>query len=270
MRLRSRATALMVTKSKLTLGEDLSFYQLATTPYGEVNNLCEGERFFEQPTADAGFCSAFLVDADTMVTAGHCISDYDCDRVAFVFDFAFEDPDANLTQVRPENVYECAQVIGRERAYAGTDYAVVRLKQPVLNRKPLVLAHDDSLAQGDALTVIGYPMALPVKISGGAAVRDNSDADFFVANLDTFAGNSGSAVLNSITGEVEGILVRGEGDFETAHQGVDDEVCYLENRCADDACRGEDVTRTSKFRHIVLGTTPPELPAPVEITPSRR
>jgi hypothetical protein len=59
-----------------------------------------------------------------------------------------------------------------------------------------------------------------------------------VANLDTYGGNSGSPVFNHRTGEVEGILVRGENDYVyDPGQG-----CQVSNRCASDVCRGEDVT----------------------------
>jgi V8-like Glu-specific endopeptidase len=65
--------------------------------------------------------------------------------------------------------------------------------------------------QGDRLTVVGYPMGLPAKIAAGAVVREIRSA-YLVANLDTYGGNSGSAVfstdaLESGTLRVEGVLV---------------------------------------------------------------
>ncbi|MGZ4885265.1 MAG: hypothetical protein ACXV5H_07070 [Halobacteriota archaeon] len=64
---------------------------------------------------------------------------------------------------------------------------------------------------GDSLRVhmIGHPAGLPTNFAGGAAVRSNKPCAFFVANLDTYAGNSGSPVFYSGTHEVEGILVGG-------------------------------------------------------------
>ena len=261
MLMRSRATALMVHKSQLEISTHLDGWEIPSTSYGEANQLCEGERFFSQPTADPGFCSSFLVDANTMVTAGHCISAWDCERVAFVFGFALEKADSQITHMTTDNLYECDSIVARQRAYGGLDYAVVRLKRPVLDREPLVLAPDESLSEGDPLTVIGYPMGLPVKISAGGVVRDNTKKEYFVANIDTFAGNSGSAVLNSVTGEVEGILVRGEGDFVVGEQSTDNgAMCFEEHRCPEDGCRGEDVTRTKQFRHVVWGTSTPDAP----------
>jgi V8-like Glu-specific endopeptidase len=85
--------------------------------------------------------------------------------------------------------------------------------------------------------VIGHPTGLPTKVSAGANVRSVNDV-YFVANLDTFGGNSGSAVFNAETGEIEGILVRGERDYRyNSARG-----CYVPNTCVNLGCRGEDST----------------------------
>ena len=55
----------------------------------------------------------------------------------------------------------------------------------------------------------------------------------------TLGGNSGSAVFNSATGLVEGILVRGEQDYVLKGD------CRVSNVCPVDGCRGEDVTKIS-------------------------
>ena len=49
-------------------------------------------------------------------------------------------------------------------------------------------------------------------MSHNAEVLKNDGLTWFMANLDSFEGNSGSAVFNELTGEVEGILVRGKPD----------------------------------------------------------
>jgi len=70
-------------------------------------------------------------------------------------------------------------------------------------------------------------------------VRDASPTGYFVANLDTYGGNSGSAVFNAKTGVIVGILVRGENDY--IYQGD----CRVSNVCQATGCRGEDVTKLS-------------------------
>ena len=112
----------------------------------------------------------------------------------------------------------------------------------------LALRHADDepkLVMGGELTVIGYPLGLPVKIASGGTVR-GFGRGFLVANLDTYEGNSGSAVLNSeklAKGQilVEGVLVRGENDFEMTAP------CYISKRCPSYGCRGEDVTLAAEI-----------------------
>ena len=62
---------------------------------------------------------------------------------------------------------------------------------------------------------------------------------YFSANLDTYGGNSGSAVFNANTGVVEGILVRGATDYVSdPSQGG----CRVSNILGKHAGKGEDVT----------------------------
>ncbi len=108
--------------------------------------------------------------------------------------------------------------------------------------------------------VIGHPAGLPTKVSGGAKVRDAGPTGHFVANLDTYGGNSGSAVFNAKTGLIEGILVRGEIDY-TWRGG-----CKVSNTCADDGCRGEDVTKISALSGNI--PAPSAAPAGIASMPS--
>ena len=97
--------------------------------------------------------------------------------------------------------------------------------------------------------MIGHPCGLPQKFADGATVRDNTPKAFFVANLDTYGGNSGSPVFNSSNQAVEGILVRGENDFVT------NGTCFVSLVCPTTGCRGEDVTRASEWATKVPKTT---------------
>jgi hypothetical protein len=98
--------------------------------------------------------------------------------------------------------------------------------------------------------VIGHPVGLPTKFADGANVRNNNNESFFVCNLDTYGGNSGSPVFNSSTHELEGILVRGETDFIVTENG-----CRKSNVCPQNdpnfVCRGEDCTRSTEFGDFV-------------------
>lgn len=118
---------------------------------------------------------------------------------------------------------------------------------------PLKFRESGTAGDGEQLVVIGHPSGLPTKIAGGAKIR-SGEAAYFTANLDTFGGNSGSAVFNATTGIVEGILVRGELDYVS--DIVDGKVCKRANKCSDDGCDGEDVTRITSVEGIPVSKVP--------------
>lgn len=212
--------------------------QLPTQSFGERLGMCKSEPFADQPIG--AFCSGSLVAPDVIMTAGHCVpSPEDCAGVKFVFGFTIAKEGQDPTKVAAADVYGCKELIGRQQDNAGADWALVRLDRRVAGHQPLKLNVGGKIDKGAPVLVIGHPVGLPTKIAGGAHVRDSSNPGFFVANLDTYGGNSGSAVFNAETGLVEGILVRGEQDFtyDSTQQ------CRVSNRCADDGCRGEDVTK---------------------------
>ena len=65
---------------------------------------------------------------------------------------------------------------------------------------------------------------------------------YFVANLDTFAGNSGSPVFNP-SYEVVGVLSRGAADYD-ARPGAN---CNDALVCPVNGCLGETVTLNAAF-----------------------
>lgn len=223
-------------------------YKLATANYGSSMGLCAGELFREQPIG--AFCSGSLVAENLVMTAGHCIKDEsDCADTKFVFGFGLKASGAELSSAKASDVYSCKKIVKRylEEDYGvlGPDYALVELDRPAVGRAPLAVSREGGLKKGDAIFVIGHPSGLPVKVAGGATVRDPSPAGYFVANLDTYGGNSGSAVFNGRTGLIEGILVRGENDF------VFKDDCRVSNVVLADGGRGEDVTKVSELASAI-------------------
>ncbi len=217
--------------------------------FGDAFQLCSSEPFFEQPSG--AFCSGSLVGPDLILTAGHCVEDENaCAGTRFIFDYGVKTQGEMPEIVPEENVYSCASIVTREENDNGADYALIRVDRKVTSRRPLAIHRGGDAGAGSRLVVIGHPSGLPTKVSGGAAVRDASPEGYFVANLDTYGGNSGSAVFNADTGAIEGVLVRGETDF-----GWDDNGnCRISNRCADDGCRGEDVTKISAVAAFIPET----------------
>jgi V8-like Glu-specific endopeptidase len=207
-------------------------------------NLCQNEPFYEQPIG--AFCSGSLVGPDLMMTAGHCIrSQSSCETTTFVFGYGVEEQGQYPTKAKSSDVYRCKTLIQRMEIGDGADFALVKVDRVVTDRNPLPINRSANISNGTPLVVIGHPSGLPTKISDGANVRAADRNGFFVANLDTYGGNSGSAVFNTLTGLVEGILVRGEQDF--VYRGG----CAVSNRCASDGCRGEDVTKITELSKYI-------------------
>lgn len=209
-------------------------------PFGGAVDLCPDEPYRGQPAG--AFCSGSLVGEDLIMTAGHCMeTEEDCKGARFVFGFAAGKDGKPPASVPSDEVYSCSKLVGQKLEGRGVDFAVAKLDRPVKNHKPLRLRRSGAPPVGTPLVVIGHPVGLPTKVAGGAAIRKNDEGGYFAGNLDTYGGNSGSAVINSVTGEVEGILVRGGADFEYDEQ----RKCARSVRTMNDTGRGEDVTLVS-------------------------
>lgn len=207
-------------------------------------SFCASERFTEQP--NPGMCSGFLVAPDLIVTAGHCATiENMCETYSWVFDFRVDAVTKTAgVDVKEENIYNCKKVISANLSTGmGLDYGLIQLDRKVTDRAPLEIRSLGQVDSKSSLLVIGNPSGLPLKVATGANVRKNVHPFYFSANLDTFQGNSGSAVINADTGVVEGILVRGEEDFE-ANMGL---MCIEAKRCDDSGCRGEDISRMTQI-----------------------
>jgi len=216
---------------------------LRTVNFGAEHNLCAGERFREQPAG--AFCSGFLVAPDMIATAGHCVNSGNVTDVRFVFGFRMRDATTAETVIGNGEIYRGVEVVGRQLVGDGPDWALVRIDRQVTNHRIARIRRTGKVGDAQEVHVIGHPSGLPTKFAGGAAVRENGNGAFFVANLDTYGGNSGSPVFNSDTHEVEGILVRGDTDF--VQQGT----CQVSLVCPTTGCRGEDCTRTTEFASLV-------------------
>lgn len=231
------STVALFNKSDLTDGSDGTF-KVGGDNYGYSYNLCAGEPFREQQSA--GFCSGSLVGHNLIMTAGHCVrSQTSCDSTKFVFGFGYSYKGKDLSKVQALDVYGCKKIVARKELSSGGDYAIIELDRSVVGHDVLSVNRKDVVSAKDPLVVIGHPAGIPTKVSGGANVREVK-AEHFVANLDTYGGNSGSAVFNEKTGEIEGILVRGAQDFVYANG------CRKSNVCPNDGCYGEDVTRVDQ------------------------
>jgi V8-like Glu-specific endopeptidase len=230
-------------------------------------NLQEGERYGDQPFGS--FCSSFLAGEDLVVTAAHCFREYAPDETnisykdtLFVFGYAVESAGRFPTEVPADNVFAFKELVSAGYDKGGADYAVIRLDRKVpAERFPLAVNRGAAPAAGARLFTIGYPSGMPVKIAAGASVRRvHADKGFFVTDLDTFAGNSGSPVFNADTMLIEGVLTRGGTDYIHAES---DGVTYYDpprpggyapgsaHVVGQDEGRGEDVTLIGRLKNFL-------------------
>ncbi|XXX76125.1 serine protease [Sorangium sp. So ce134] len=203
------------------------------------------EPFAAQPSGASA--TGFLVSPRVIATAAHCVEEIELSHIRFVFGFRMVDAATAQLVVPNHDVYSAARILALRHDPQGADWALVELDRDVAGRKPAPIRRSGRVGDGAKLYVLGHPCGLPLKYADNALVRDNQPAPFFVANLDTYVGNSGSPVFNAETNEVEGVLSRGGRDFMLAEEG------YVSMVFPDSGGRGEDCTRTTEFAALVPG-----------------
>lgn len=215
--LAQRSTAVMVSRNWIDRS-DPEDVQLSGPTLQRFKNLCDGERFAEQPSV--GSCSATLIAPDLVLTAGHCVhSAAACDRVSFVFHFYYEN-DGELSQITEDDVYDCSEVLtSRSEGANGDDFSIVRLDREVSGGQlPAPVNAATKLQNGSKLEVIGYPSGIPAKIDSNGLLQAQHEPYSFKATMDTFAGNSGSGVYDK-DHQLVGVLVAGNADYVQSSEG---------------------------------------------------
>lgn len=256
------STVAMIDQKHLSANGD--HFQLTTRGYGESNNLCQNERFYEQKVG-AG-CSGVLVGKNLVLTAGHCIFDErQCSQLRIVFGFSLTEPgqDSKTFNFPASDVYRCVKLRDRKQILNGPDWALLELDRDVVGHEPLavdrtsdprmrdVLAASSlnmgqvgELVKGSPLVLISHPMGIPTKIDAGGVVRSvTPGAATFVVTTDSFDASSGAPVLNSVNGKIMGLLIDGEEDFNIDQ--LDEKRCRYSKRCDESECKGESVVRIS-------------------------
>ncbi|RKH37805.1 trypsin-like serine protease [Corallococcus llansteffanensis] len=232
-------------------------------------NLCSDQRFRDDPAP--AFCSGTLIDDDLVLTAGHCIEDVaDCADTRFVFKF-YRTANGMMETITSADIFSCKSIVARKSEgendqYRYVDFTIVKLDRSAAPRfSPAPVRPGNApLAVGANVAVIGSGSGIPFKIDSGGAVRENNAAfmDNFIATTDTFSGNSGSGVYETVNNTVAGILVRGEEDY-VPRDGAN---CNEVNVCTETGCSGEGIIYVNQAitefcaRNINLrlcNTTPP-------------
>lgn len=269
----------------VTRDEATGDFKLKNISLKDKLNLQPGQPFGDQTVG--AYCSGVLVGPDLVLTAGHCFEPDErggpCNRVKLVFGYALNRAGETPSTFPAANVYSCQSVLAqkvqderhnftcrngscRQSAIAGDgpDYALVKLDRPVAGRLPLAVSRERVAARTE-VGVIGYPSGLPVKVQEkGAVVLRVTNNGYFVTNLDTFRGNSGSPVFNMRTLKIEGIISRGGDDY--AYQSPDDGTTVQDprrpygyapgsaNYYPQEGGRGEDVTFIAELQGLIPAT----------------
>jgi V8-like Glu-specific endopeptidase len=241
----AKSTAAMMTKKDLKKKWFKDQYNANTASLQNKMQVCSEERFSQQPSAAT--CSGFLVGPKHIVTAGHCMTSMkDCNKRLWVFGYSMQNESQAKVQFTKNDVYKCKKIISQQlNEYNNDDYALIELDREVVGRTPLKFRRSGKPSVGDEIVVIGHPSGLPTKIADGAKIRTLNGTSF-QANLDTYGGNSGSAVFNVSTGEVEGILVRGARDYV-----VKNGRCRVSNRVTNESGNGEGVTYITRIKELM-------------------
>lgn len=199
-----------------------SLFGLST--WGERDFLCDGVRFREQPAVAT--CSGVLVDADLVLTAGHCARNLDCDALNVVFGYHYIEGDG-LPELGPDDVYRCGEVLSFETraALSNLDYGWLRLDRAVSSDKqPAAIASPfESVEPGEVLQAFGFGGGVPLKFEPDVSVLEATppSPDYFVALLDAFRGASGGPLIRD-DGSVVGTLALGEVDYELGEAGCNE------------------------------------------------
>lgn len=220
--------------------------ELVSLNLGDGTKYCPDVPYIGQPTAAS--CSSFLVAPDIVVTAGHCIkTNWDCKTKSFIFDYRMDllgdrSGPYQRFRLKKEQIFGCKEILARklDKRETKEDWAIIKLDRKVPGRTPLKFRKSGRVDPRSSLTLVGFPSGLPLKVATNGIVRTDDKPFYFVAEIDAFHMNSGSPVINHDTLEVEGILVRGERDFNP------NSGCRSLNVCKEGTCRGEDVSKITK------------------------
>lgn len=190
------------------------YCSLRVNHFGKSFNMCENERFYDQPVAAGFMITGFLIEQDAIATAGHAINPATWEDLRIIFGYCVNVWGEAGIRIPKQNIYTPVKLesLRYSRGIKGDDWAVLRLDRPVTDRKP-VNPNLSPLSEEQKVYILGFPLGLPLKYATGVSVKAQSDYCFF-SDLDVYSSNSGSPVFDAVTHKVIGMVVKGSSkDF---------------------------------------------------------
>ncbi|HTV25922.1 MAG TPA: serine protease, partial [Polyangiaceae bacterium] len=211
--------------------------------WSEINSLCDGEPFGDQPAA--AFCSGVLVDWDLVLTSGHCVSAIPQPNLRVAFNYYYQ-AEGELA-MRDEDVYPVGRVVVSRRddptpndQGERLDFAWVELERPAAppHRPAPTYTRSRGASESDRVISIGAGGGVPIKWDEGGRVRSTRSEfdDYLIADTDTSQGSSGGGIFDEDL-VVLGSLARGAADFARTDAG-----CYVTSSESDPTLAREQFT----------------------------
>jgi|GEM_PF-5197072 len=238
----ARSTAMLVKNDRVSPAED-GFVTLRNDP--SWRPLCRDERFADLP--QPGRCSGVKIGDRLVATSAHCVRNTrQCAETSAVFGYFGDGDTSGVDTVPASNVYQCTAIVASRRPATigerGADWTIFEVDRDI-DAPTASLAGSSEVRPSVVTTVIGHPLGLPSVVTRFGVVQVVA-SEYFIANSDTFVGNSGSAVFAAQSVEdseprVLGLLTGGGYDFvETEENG---EACVQAKWCRGPECFGDDV-----------------------------
>jgi hypothetical protein len=189
----------------------------ATNPLDVRNKVMRSVGMIVTQDTQAGVaglstCSVTLIDADTVITAGHCHTPEEALTSSIIFDYA-TDENGNRPAGYSPKVYKVKDVIVHHHDGVG-DFSILRLKEPVVGI-PICQMRHDLPGVGEEVFGIHHPNGAVKKLSppvseGFSTVKGSSATGVTVPKSLHVSGGSSGSGLYDMAGRIVGVLSNGD------------------------------------------------------------